>query len=125
MTLNREAIVDHLKNMVGPERVITDEQVLKENSLDRYKKFETIFGIYTTPIPAAVVKLADAKKIESVLDRAGIEYTFEITPVQGKSILSLVFGSIRKGVMFLVKIEQYEDCRSLLENAGLYNFIIE
>ena len=71
------------------------------------------------------VKLAEAKNIESVLDRAGIEYTFEITPVQGKSILSLVFGSIRKGVMFLVKIEQYEDCRSLLENAGLDYLIIE
>ena len=48
MTLSRGAIVDHLKNMVGPERVITDEQVLKENSHDRYKKFETIFGVIQT-----------------------------------------------------------------------------
>ena len=85
---------------------------------------EELEGKKLVPLCLAV-KLADAKKIESVLDRAGIEYTFEITPVQGKSILSLVFGSIRKGVMFLVKIEQYEDCRSLLENAGLYNLIIE
>ena len=59
MTLPREAIVDHLKSMVGPARVITDEQVLKENSHNRYKKVETIFGVYTTPIPAAVVKPAD------------------------------------------------------------------
>ena len=67
MTLSRGAIVDHLKNMVGPERVITDEQVLKDNSHDRYKKFETIFGVYTTPIPAAVVKLADTKQVSDVL----------------------------------------------------------
>ena len=67
MTLSREAIVDHLKKMVGPERVITDEQVLKDNSHDRYKKFETIFGVYTTPIPAAVVKLADTKQVSDVL----------------------------------------------------------
>ena len=67
MTLTREAIVEHLKNMVGKERVITDEQVLKENSHDRYKKFETIFGVYTTPIPAAVVKLADTKQVAGVL----------------------------------------------------------
>ena len=85
---------------------------------------EEFAGEKLVPLCLAV-KLAEAKKIELVLDRAGIEYTFEITPVQGKSILSLVFGSIRKGVMFLVKIEQYEDCRSLLENAGLYNLIIE
>ena len=67
MTLTREAIVEHLKNMVGKERVITDEQVLKENSHDRYKKFETIFGVYTTPIPAAVVRLADTKQVSDVL----------------------------------------------------------
>lgn len=67
MALTREAIVGHLKNMVGPERVITDERVLKENSHDRYKKFETIFGVYTTPVPAAVVKLADTKQVSDVL----------------------------------------------------------
>jgi len=67
MTLTREAIVEHLKNIVGKERVITDEQVLKENSHDRYKKFETIFGVYSTPIPAAVVKLADTKQVSDVL----------------------------------------------------------
>ena len=67
MTLTREEIVDHLKNIVGKERVITDEQVLKENSHDRYKKFETIFGVYTTPIPAAVVKLADTNQVSDVL----------------------------------------------------------
>jgi len=67
MTLTREEIVDHLKNIVGKERVITDEQVLKENSHDRYKKFETIFGVYSTPIPAAVVKLADTNQVSDVL----------------------------------------------------------
>ena len=67
MTLTREAIVNQLKNIVGEERVITDEQVLKENSHDRYKKFETIFGVYSTPIPAAVVKLENTKQVSDVL----------------------------------------------------------
>lgn len=73
-------------------------------------------------------KLADAKEIESVLDKAGIDYTFytfEIRPISGKSILSILFGGIRKGVMFLVLSGQYEFCRSLLEKAGLSNLIIE
>ena len=85
---------------------------------------EELEGMRLVPLCLAV-KIAEAKNIESVLDRAGIEYTFEITPVQGKSILSVVFGSIKKGVMFLVRSEQYEECRSLLENAGLYYLIIE
>jgi len=85
---------------------------------------EELEGKKLVPLCLAI-KIAEAKNVESVLDRAGIEYTFEITPIQGKSILSIVFGSIRKGVMFLVKSEQYEDSRSLLENAGLHNLIIE
>jgi alkyldihydroxyacetonephosphate synthase len=67
MTLTRTEIVDHLKDILGPERVITDEEVLKENSHDRYKKFETIFNVYSTPIPAAVVKLADTNQVSDVL----------------------------------------------------------
>ncbi len=85
---------------------------------------EELKGKKLIPLCLAV-KLTEAKNIESVLDKAGIEYTFEITPVHGKSIISIVFGSIRKGVMFLVKSEQYEFCRSLLERAGLYHLIIE
>lgn len=67
MSLTREAIVDHLKKIVGDKRVITDEQILKQNSHDRFKKFETIFGVYTAPIPAAVVKLADTQQVSDVL----------------------------------------------------------
>jgi alkyldihydroxyacetonephosphate synthase len=67
MSLAREAIVDHLKKIVGGERVITDEQVLKENSHDRFRKYEAIFGVYTAPIPAAVVKLADTRQVSDVL----------------------------------------------------------
>jgi len=67
MTLTRKAIVDQLKAIVGKDRVITDESVLKENSHDRYKKFETIFGVYSTPIPAAVVKAADTNQVSDVL----------------------------------------------------------
>jgi alkyldihydroxyacetonephosphate synthase len=68
MTITREAIVDGLKKIVGEDRVITDAQVLKENSHDRYKKFETIFNVYSTPIPAAVVKLTDTKQVSDVLN---------------------------------------------------------
>jgi alkyldihydroxyacetonephosphate synthase len=67
MTITRKEIVDQLKKIVGKERVIIDEQVLKENSHDRYKKFETIFGVYSTPIPAAVVKPKDASQVSDVL----------------------------------------------------------
>lgn len=39
MSLSRAAIVDQLKEIVGADRVITDETVLKKNSIDRFRKF--------------------------------------------------------------------------------------
>lgn len=67
MALSREAIAEKLQAIAGPDRVVTDEAVLKEYSHDRYKKYETIFGIYSTPLPAAVVKLADTRQVSAVL----------------------------------------------------------
>ena len=46
MSLSRAAIVDQLKEIVGADRVITDETVLKKNSIDRFRKFPDIHGIY-------------------------------------------------------------------------------
>lgn len=69
--------------------------------------------------------IAEAEKIESVLDGADIDYTFEITPIVKKSVLSIIFGSVKEGVLFLVPSERYELCTSLLEKAGLSNLIVE
>lgn len=67
MALSREAIVEQLQKIAGPEQVITDEQVLKENSHDRYRKLQSVFGIYALPLPAAVVKLTDVEQVSEVL----------------------------------------------------------
>lgn len=68
MFLSRAAIVDQLKEIVGADRVITDETVLKKNSIDRFRKFPDIHGIYTLPIPAAVVKLGSTEQVSRVLN---------------------------------------------------------
>jgi alkyldihydroxyacetonephosphate synthase len=67
LMLSRQAIVDQLENLVGKDRVITDEPVLKENSVDRYRKVQTVFGFYELPLPAAVVKPMDAHQVSAIL----------------------------------------------------------
>jgi hypothetical protein len=69
-------------------------------------------------------KLSDAKKIESVLDDAHIDYTFELTPIT-HSITNIVVGSIPNNVMFFVQSEQHELCMGLLEAAGLSSLLID
>jgi alkyldihydroxyacetonephosphate synthase len=67
MNHKREQIVKSLVDLVGRERVITDEQVLKTSSIDRFRKYEDICGLYTRPIPAAVVKVQSAEQVAKVL----------------------------------------------------------
>ena len=67
MTLTREAIVEGLTGLLGADKVDTDEQTLKENSLDRYRKLEDIFGIYNLPIPAAIVRVTSTDDVAKTL----------------------------------------------------------
>ena len=65
--ISREKIVEGLVEILGKERVITDEQVLKESSLDRYRKYEQVFEVYTQPIPAAVVYVTSTEEVSKVI----------------------------------------------------------
>lgn len=82
--LTREQIVSAYTGILGSERVITDEQTLKENSVDRYYKVENIFGIYSLPLPAAVVKPRTAQEVAEVLAFAN-ENGINIVPKTGGS----------------------------------------
>lgn len=66
--LSREEIVKGLLNILPKEQVITDEQTLKENSCDRFRKYPSKgFGIYTLPYPAAVAKVKNTEEVSKVL----------------------------------------------------------
>ncbi|MCD7830114.1 MAG: FAD-binding oxidoreductase [Clostridiales bacterium] len=65
--ISREAIVKGLLGILNEDQVITDEQVLKDSSLDRYRKYEQVFGVYTQPTPAAVIYVESAEQVSDVL----------------------------------------------------------
>ncbi len=67
MPLTREAIVEHLQQILGTERVVTDPQTLRERSIDNFRKLQNIFGVYTMPVPAAVVMVASTQEAAAVL----------------------------------------------------------
>jgi len=84
MRLTREQIVSAYVEILGSERVITDEQTLKDNSADRYYKVENIFGIYALPLPAAVVKPGTPQEVARVLKFAN-ENGINVVPKTGGS----------------------------------------
>jgi alkyldihydroxyacetonephosphate synthase len=67
MELSRAAIVEGLQQILGTESVVTDEHVLRERSIDNFRKLENIFGTYTMPLPAAVALVSSTQEAAEVL----------------------------------------------------------
>ena len=83
-SLTREQIVSAYVDMLGSARVLTDDQTLKDNSADRYYKVERIFGIYSLPLPAAVLKPGTPAEVSQILAFAN-EHGINVVPKTGGS----------------------------------------
>lgn len=67
MDVSREGIVEGLERILGPENVVTEEQFLRQRSIDNFRKLENIFGVYTLPMPAAVAMVRSTQQVADVL----------------------------------------------------------
>jgi len=67
MSLTRDAIVEHLQQLLTPAQVITDEAELKRASVDNFRKLQNIFGVHTMLMPAAVVMVRRTDEVARVL----------------------------------------------------------
>ncbi|MEN8243762.1 MAG: FAD-binding oxidoreductase [Thermodesulfobacteriota bacterium] len=74
MTLNREEIVEKLAELVNEDQIITDAEVLKESSVDRFRRFEAFHGVYSLPSPAAVVNVCSTEEVAAVLTFANTHH---------------------------------------------------
>ena len=70
MPLSREAIVEQLQLLVGSEKVLTDPTLLRQRSIDNFRKLQNIFDVYTMPFPAAVVMVTSTEEASAVLSFA-------------------------------------------------------
>jgi alkyldihydroxyacetonephosphate synthase len=80
--LNRLAIVTAMTEMLGPHAVETGVEQLKEASVDRFKKYTSVHGIYDGPIPAAIVYPESTSEVAAVLQFAA-ENLVNIVPRTG------------------------------------------
>lgn len=65
--LTREQIVSALSEALGSDRIETDEQALREASVDRFKKYSAAHGIFDGPFPAVIVYPRTAAEVAEVL----------------------------------------------------------
>lgn len=131
----REEIVAKMKDLVGEDRVITDRDVLEDSSVDRYRKYEKYSGVFTQPIPAAVVKAANKEDIAKVLKYCN-ENGINVIPRTGNSALESMLESTRENHIVLdgsdmkkiIKIDEYNmqvTCEAGVELEYLENILRE
>jgi FAD/FMN-containing dehydrogenase len=82
MPPSRDAIVEGLRRILGPEHVVTAPDVLRARSVDNFRKLETIFGVHTLPAPAAVAMVGSTDDVAAVLAFAD-EHGVNIVPRTG------------------------------------------
>lgn len=84
MSLERGEIVNRLVELLSEEQVVTDLQVLKESSIDRFLRYEGYHGVYRKPIPAAVVYVQSPQEVSAVLKFAN-QNGINVVPRTGQS----------------------------------------
>jgi alkyldihydroxyacetonephosphate synthase len=83
-TLDRTEIRRRLADIVRPDQIDTDEQSLKEASVDRFKKYQSVHGIYDAPVPAAIVFAESTEDVAAILRFANDELV-NIVPRTGRT----------------------------------------
>jgi alkyldihydroxyacetonephosphate synthase len=68
--LNRQSIVTAMTGLLGAHAVETSVEQLKEASVDRFRKYTSVHGIYDGPIPAAIVYPRSTSEVAAVLQFA-------------------------------------------------------
>jgi len=114
MALSRAAIVEGLARIVGAQNIVTDEQELKQSSIDRLHLYEDVHGVFTQPLPAAVVMARSTQHVAEVLKFAN-EHRINVVPRTGRTateggLQTIVPDSIvldGSGMNRILKIDPY------------------
>jgi alkyldihydroxyacetonephosphate synthase len=80
--LSRQSIVAAMTGLLGPGAIETGDKQLKAASVDRFRKYTSVHGIYDGPIPAAIVYPESTAAVAAVLRFAG-ENLVNVVPRTG------------------------------------------
>jgi len=82
--LNRQSIVAAMTELLGSHAVETDDEQLKAASVDRFRKYTAVHGIYDGPIPAAIVYPSCTADVAAIL-RFAEENLVNVVPRTGRT----------------------------------------
>ncbi|MGQ2914873.1 FAD-binding oxidoreductase [Microbacterium aurantiacum] len=82
--LSRDEIVARLEELIGADKVDTDPHELREASVDRFKKYTAVHGIFDGPIPAAIAYAESTADVSAIL-RFADENLINVVPRTGRT----------------------------------------
>ncbi|MBG6055391.1 FAD/FMN-containing dehydrogenase [Salinibacterium sp. CAN_S4] len=82
--LARDEIVDGILALLGPDGIDTDLHNLREASVDRFRKYSAVHGIFDGPIPAVIAYPESAEQVSAVL-RFADENLINVVPRTGRT----------------------------------------
>lgn len=65
--LTASQIVERLAALLGPDQIDTDESALRQASVDRFKKYTAVHGIFDGPFPSAIVYPTSTTQVADIL----------------------------------------------------------
>src|ERR1700693_2057366 len=81
---SRQSIVAPMTDLLGPDAVETGDEQLKAASVDRFKKYTAVHGIYDGPIPAAIVYPSSTADVAAIL-RFAEDNLVNVVPRTGRT----------------------------------------
>jgi alkyldihydroxyacetonephosphate synthase len=82
--LNRQSIAQAMTELLGPDAVETGNEQLKAASVDRFKKYTAVHGIYDGPIPAAIAYPSSTADVAAIL-RFAEDNLVNVVPRTGRT----------------------------------------
>ncbi|MGH3204800.1 MAG: FAD-binding oxidoreductase, partial [Streptosporangiaceae bacterium] len=82
--LNRQSIAQAMTELLGPDAVETGHEQLEAASVDRFRKYTAVHGIYDGPIPAAIAYPSSIVDVAAIL-RFAEENLVNVVPRTGRT----------------------------------------
>lgn len=98
--MNKNQVIETLAKIVGENNVITDPEVLKHASLDRFLKYQDVCGVFTRPVPTAAAKAHSVEEVSKILEFAN-RNRINVMPATGRSSIEGGLETAVEGTVIL------------------------
>ena len=113
MKVSKEQVLQSLAELLGSDRIVTDETILREHDSDN-DAFEKAFGIFQTPFPICIANAASKEEIAAVLKYCN-DNGVAVIPRTGGSAYERMLSAVSEDCIMLdasamnriLKIDEY------------------